>query len=282
MSETEREPCVCGVEGSVRLNVTRWHCISCGRHGPFDDVTGEKWDRDMRDIRAGREAEESATRWADTAREYANNADYWRNRAEKAEAENMRLAEELSKAQGETGRCQAEILKWKVAQETERADNARLQDENRRLRGELIGKQEEIARLELAKKPARARKLTAVLRDVPLSDLYDLELGDQDTLYYLWSHRGASIQVEKHENGYRETTTEAHRYLRAEWLEDIREEWEPQKGEAVIGGDSGCEYLGWYEMGDTSGHMLWRRREHGKGLLAMYFSEVRPIEEAQV
>jgi len=54
---SEREPCACGTDLKPVMYFEAWECLKCLRRGPQNDVDGEQWDRDMRDIRAGREVE---------------------------------------------------------------------------------------------------------------------------------------------------------------------------------------------------------------------------------
>ena len=221
----------------------------------MDDASGEQWDRDMREIRAGRVVNADSDQWI----VYRDMVD----RAVKAEAEVKRLQEanmELQKTDNHYA-DECVMLKREIElREIEREDMLK-----------------SIERLQ-SDKPVRPRKLTAVLRDVP-SSTWKNTPHDDEFLEWYFCHIGERIPVVKvpEDDGYVWNHFGECR-IEAEWLEDIREEWVLQKGEVVMGrkGESHW-YLGWY---DKPGHIyVVREVDSGEFGDGWYVDEIRPIKE---
>ena len=126
-------------------------------------------------------------------------------------------------------------------------------------------------------KPPRPRQLSGVVRDVfrPGSLIGE----DECVLKWLDESGGKTFPIRKRApscDKYEYRVDDADGlYLRAEWLEDIREEWTPRKGEAVMATNrDGRDWEGFY----------CRRMANGKHhvyVSAQLFDEVRPIEEEE-
>ena len=188
----------------------------------------------------------------------------------------------MSETKRETCWCCGE-----VHEETDRAKIARLEKSNEALAASLYDVTDRLAdRMQADLEPARPRKLTAVVRDVfrPGSLIGE----DECVLKWLDESGGKTFPIRKRApscDKYEYRVDDADGlYLRAEWLEpgSIREEWVPQKGEAVWG-QTGYEtsWLGIYEEPASTGqHKLHTR---GRGIEPKQYgwaAEIRPIEEA--
>jgi len=233
----------------------------------MDDASGEQWDRDMREIRAGRVVNADSDQWI----VYRDMVD----RAVKAEAEVKRLQEanmELQKTDNHYA-DECVMLKREIElREIEREDMLK-----------------SIERLQ-SDKPVRPRKLTAVLREsVSWADLRMDEDGGVPPFTWLAQHAGQRIEILPTAKPdiyaavlYMSDMPSGLLNLRAEWLEDIREEWTPQKGELMMGKDpvEGCWRIGWYSHAVGDSHVMHLKCNTERLTYGTHsVDEIRPIEE---